>query len=380
MPKATQQTANANTLILIKKQDDTCPLSPVQKKFNTLIKQIEKQKKLLAEWQETFEFCHHHASSRLIPITQKFAEHQAEMVLLIHRQAQKHSFTPKQKEKIKHIIVSMAEDVLNIREDEELENIYKLYANSHDDEISDDERQLVSAKIREMFLHDLGIILPDDLDLSNRETVEKLLDELEESYAKGGYQEEIRPKRKKTAKQKAKEARQQEEEANTSKSIQAIYRELVTSLHPDREPDAEEKHRKTELMKQVTVAYKKKDLLKLLELQVKIEKIDQEKINSINEERLIHYNTILKNQLENIKMECLFIQDKLKIAAGYPSYILLKKEYVKEKIMDDIAHMEEMTSLIINDLHAFEDVKALKKWINRHRIDDLEIDFNDIFR
>lgn len=48
--------------------------------------------------------------------------------------------------------------------------------------------------------------------------------------------------------------------------------------------------------------------------------------------------------------------------------------------MDDIAHMEEMTSLIINDLHAFEDVKALKKWINRHRIDDLEIDFNDIFR
>jgi hypothetical protein len=46
---------------------------------------------------------------------------------------------------------------------------------------------------------------------------------------------------------------------------------LVAALHPDREPDEQERKRKTELMQRVNTSYGKKYLLLLLELQLEIE-------------------------------------------------------------------------------------------------------------
>jgi hypothetical protein len=45
--------------------------------------------------------------------------------------------------------------------------------------------------------------------------------------------------------------------------------------HPDREPDPHERERKTALMQRANHAYGKNDLLKLLELQLELEHIDQ---------------------------------------------------------------------------------------------------------
>ena len=101
-----------------------------------------------------------------------------------------------------------------------------------------------------------------------------------------------RAKRKKTAKQQAKEEQMQAEAAHLKKSIQEIYRKLATALHPDRETDPAERERKTALMQKVNVAYGNKDLLQLLELQLQVEQIDQAHVNNIAEDRLKHYNKI----------------------------------------------------------------------------------------
>ena len=104
---------------------------------------------------------------------------------------------------------------------------------------------------------EFGVTLDDDeFDLSNPEAmVERLAEKAQEQRRQA---EERRPQRKKTAKQLAKETREQEEAASISKSIQAVYRQLVAALHPDREPDPTERDRKTELMQNVgcnSVAY-----------------------------------------------------------------------------------------------------------------------------
>ncbi|MGR6806406.1 hypothetical protein ACU6VI_08940 [Sphaerotilus natans] len=50
-------------------------------------------------------------------------------------------------------------------------------------------------------------------------------------------------------------------------SLREVFRRLASRLHPDREPDAAERVRKTALMQQVNEAYAAGDLLALLELQ-----------------------------------------------------------------------------------------------------------------
>ena len=44
----------AHKVVHIKTATAQAPLSPAQKKFNTMIKRIDAQKKVLGEWQETF--------------------------------------------------------------------------------------------------------------------------------------------------------------------------------------------------------------------------------------------------------------------------------------------------------------------------------------
>ncbi len=49
----------------------------------------------------------------------------------------------------------------------------------------------------------------------------------------------------------AKESQQQVEEQQTSQSIRELYRKLVSALHLDREPDPQERERKTLLMQRI---------------------------------------------------------------------------------------------------------------------------------
>ena len=97
-----------------------------------------------------------------------------------------------------------------------------------------------------------------------------------------------------------------------SKSVQEVYRKLVAVLHPDREPDARERERKTELMQRVNRAYGKKDLLQLLELPLGNERIDPAHLSNIADSRLKYFNKILKEQLAELEQETHQIEAMLK--------------------------------------------------------------------
>lgn len=83
-----------------------------------------------------------------------------------------------------------------------------------------------------------------------------------------------------------------------TQSIRSIYISLVKKLHPDKEPDENEKIRKTEVVKQLTEAYENKDLLSLLLLQSKYQ-ISKEK----DLKDLRSYNQILEEQVSTLEEE-----------------------------------------------------------------------------
>lgn len=144
-----------------------------------------------------------------------------------------------------------------------------------------------------------------------------LMEEQQTQYfAEQEAQAERRAKRKKTAKQIEKETQLQAEEQETHLSIRELYRKLASSLHPDREPDLQERERKTELMQRINQAYDQKNLLLLLELQMELEHIDQTTINNISASRLKHYNKILKEQLAKLEQETWQVIEEFKAQFG----------------------------------------------------------------
>lgn len=355
------------TIVRIEESHRQVRLSPAQKKFNATIRKIDKQKQLLAVWQETLPRYQQLVAEQFTPLRTAYGEHQAEMAHLLDRHHDHKGFSRPQKKKIAHLIRELCNELIDTLEREDLKPLYNKYS-----EIDFDARdQAVSALagdfMKSMLESELGIEIDDDaIDVNSPEKiaafVQEKLDERERQN------KERRSQRKKTSKQLAKEARQQEEEAKLGKSIQVVYRQLVTALHPDREQDPVERDRKTELMQRVTVAYGKKDLLQLLELQLAVEQIDQSKINTIADDRLRYYNRILQDQLKQLEHEVLEIEVMLKQQAGFSPYDTLSPQHLIQLVHEDIERLHGEIARIRQDLAAFQEAKHLKAWLKEYRI------------
>jgi hypothetical protein len=175
--------------------------------------------------------------------------------------------------------------------------------------------------------------------------------------------EERRAKHKKTPRQLAAEAREQAEQAELSLSIREVYRKLASALHPDRETDPQERERKTTLMQRANQAYSKNSLLQLLELQLELEHIDQSAINNIGEDRLKHYNKILKEQVGELDDEIVHVETGFKHSYGIPPFIDVSPSTIMRNLAGDIFSLQESIRSLEEDLLVFDDVKQLKGWL-----------------
>lgn len=361
-------------VVRIKESHQQAYLSPAQKKFNGLIQKIDAQKKLLTTWQETIPQCQQEITRKLTPLHDTFCAHQAEMVVMLDNLYTTQKFTHHQQDKIAHLITSMCEELINQHGREDLKPLYDHYSGQNYDDVTQENHQAASELLKTLFEKEFGVELNDDeFDFSDLEgTAARLAEKAQEQEQQQA--QESRRKRKKSAKQLAQEAREQEEEANISKSIQAVYRQLVAALHPDREPDLVERERKTELMKKVTVAYGKRDLLQLLELQLSVEQIDQSRINNIAEDRLKHYNIILQNQLEELRQEVQRMEQDMRKIAGLAPYEPLSPKRLSTLLNDDIRRLQSQVNRIQHDLKLFNDVKQFKSWLKSYRIPEPEFD------
>lgn len=371
----------AKKVIHIKAAPAQAVLSPAQKKFNNLIKKIDAQKQLLADWQEMFERCQRDAVEKLAPLKQSMKEQQTAMVQLLDRQFTSNKFTQIQQEKLTHIIVELCEELLCSDDNAELKAMYNKYTQSDYDTEAEEEQDVTTEFMKSMFEKEFGIVLDDDdIDLQNPQaTAERLTAKVKQLEAEAEAAEAARPQRKKSAKQLAKEAREAEEAANVSKSIQAVYRQLTAALHPDREQDPIERERKTELMQQVTVAYSNKDLLKLLELQLAVEQIDQSKLSSLSAERLRHYNKILSDQLAELQDELVLKKEQIRMMLQLSPFEPLSPNRLVTLLKHDIQTLRAALKGIQNDLQVFQDVKNLKAWLKNFRLPQPESGFDPLF-
>ena len=359
-------------IVHVVKSQQQAPASRAHTQFNNLIKKIDRQKQQLADWIATESIYRNKVATDYVPQQSRVASLKAELAQLFDRAHDDARFKKRDREKLSHLIISLASSVL---EEHDREDVRALYDKYSDVDFETGQRAMDDAEagfLRAM-MEDLGVELGDDVDLTDPDSMAEALQQKirEEQAARSAFkeaQQARRTSRKKSAKQLEKEARQEAEEQNISKSIQAIYRKLVTELHPDRESDPDERSRKTELMQAVNVAYEKRDLLQLLELQITLEHISPDHIGAITEERIKHYNKVLREQSAELQQELSLIQNQLRSHFQRPYYVPLSSKEIINRLNGDIAELKQVAQSIDHDLKRLADFDVMKQWVKHYKI------------
>lgn len=365
------------TVVVITGHDQP-KLSKGQQAFNNLIKQIEKKRVQLTDWEAAIPLYQQKYTSELLPLVDDLVDMQVKFVHSLDRVSDQKGLTGNERGVIASVIASMAEHVLAGRDDTELKAIYNKHSGS-----DYDSKEAANIKGMKSMLEDvLGVELGDDLDVSSPEDlIKRAQARMEEDWAQNNADrqawEERRSRRKKSAKQLAKEAKQQAEEQQISLSIREVYRKLASALHPDREPDIQERDRKTALMQRVNQAYEKRNLLQLLKLQLELEHIDQTAVNNISEDRMKHYNKILKEQLAELEQEILYVEGGFMAQFGISPFVNVTPGTIMRDLATDIAGVRHVIRDLRSDLLAFEDIKKVKAWLKKMRRRAAETDVLD---
>ncbi|SMF95774.1 hypothetical protein SAMN02949497_3148 [Methylomagnum ishizawai] len=335
----------------------SAPLTPDQKTFNRLIKQIEDRRARLAEWDAGLPLFRHHYGQDLEPLLERETMLKAQLAAQLDKVHDQKGVTQTERRKLSALIVNLACEVIEYGEQEEaMKALYNKYSQSDFD--AEEAAQL--GQMKSMFEDVLGVDLGDDLDLRSPEAMfERLRTQFQ-------AQAEARPQskpRKPSAKQRERETQREAEAKQLSQSLRDIYRKLASALHPDRESDPEESRRKTALMQRVNEAYERGGLLELLELQLQLEHIDPAHLANLEGQRLKHYIKILKDQMRELDGQLQRVRYGLAMEFGCAPTVKLSPAVLMAWLREDIATTEARLDELQGQLAAAGDVKSAKAWL-----------------
>lgn len=350
--------------ISIAQTQGTKVLSAGQKKFNTLVKKIDVQRKLLVAWNEGAPLCQQWHSTEFGPVLLAHRELLVEMVRLLDRHVDEKGFSKVDQQAMRKMVCDMAPNLFHGQYEVEMKAIY----NRNSDTDLDTEQAQATANLKALMERELGVDLGDMGDLDTPEALmQRLHQEMQMRDHDQAHAEQAREHQRSQRKPTAKQAQAQTDAENTSQSIREVYRKLASALHPDREPDATERQRKTGLMQRVNQAYANKDLLSLLQLQLEIEQIDQSAIDGIAEDRLKHFNKVLAEQLlelqdevGQLEMDFIHRYDLDPFVRITPANMLKSLTRQKQELQQDTLQMQR-------ELRTLVGVSSIKRWLKVQR-------------
>jgi hypothetical protein len=362
--------------------------SKAQKTFNRLIEKIEAQRAALAAWQAFVPQYQQRVVAEVEPLQKRCAQARIALARVFDAAHERAGTTKREQAKLAVLVLDLCEALLHDGEDADatVVALHDKYSEASLAERKEEESRFLVDMAETVFGVDLG----DGQDLGSPETIRAALHGklAEEQAAQAERTARSRASesaaQRKSARALAKEAREAAQAQAASMSIREIYRKLASALHPDRETDAAERVRKTDLMQQVNQAYEKSDLLRLLELQIQAEQIDRAGLGSMSEQRLGHYNQVLAEQSAQLEHEIDALTSPFQQQTGAFGG-QLRPETLSRTLDGDVAALRHQLRAIEHDVKRFADRVLLKVWLRglhvqrRRATDPFDADRLDAF-
>ena len=288
--------------------------SPLQREFDRLTGQIEERQALLAAWQQQPAVIMQKYHAELEPVLRQLTDVQKSLVVqldaLLTSPPKGLRMTARRRDALTDCLLDLIDNVMAHGADDTLIDIHDRHSDTPMVEIEKEDEAEREAEIIELFRQIGEAGIERRADESHEAFVERaqarLFDALDAEERRKEAQRQKRAD-KRSAKKNARHAKTPPPSGNDDDVasprpdlLRALYRKLASSMHPDREFDADEKLRKTEAMQGLNTAYQNKDLLSLLKLHNRTLQSDAV-ADTLAEDTLREYNTLLKAQLKSLE-------------------------------------------------------------------------------
>ncbi len=344
----------SNPLHIIPGKQADKVLNKEQKRFNTLVKKIGALQDQVALVKELDLELRQLGEKRVKPVENKTLYAGRDWVFALHNHPAKHKLPNKQAERFARVMLEEIEQVLmthTLQSDIELQELYAYYEGSGRSyaeiqaDIEADEKALTAEMMNEMFGTDID---PDDLD--NPEIFQEKLEAKQTAWKEAEKQRaEKQHTRKKSEAAQAAQEKREAAQASVNKTAKQIYLDLVRHFHPDKEPDELKRAEKTEIMKQITVAYEADDHLRLLELQMNLLASRENVFADFDNAQLKYFNQTLQRQVFELQKELFYSSPEGNGNIYYTLFDLNRSQMLRniERHIRDIKQSEKQTRLNI---------------------------------
>lgn len=355
---------------LLRVSGGSAPLSKAQKEFNRLTRLVAELRAHVVAWQAASDALQQRHAAELAPQLRRLRDTQREAVLWIDAFLQHppagEKLTRKARAKLDAMLRLLACDVLDQGPDAEVEAAHDRYSAQHYADVQQDETDLTAAALGKAFGDDTLFEGP-------AASLDELLQRAAERMAQAPEPE---PPHSRAAK-----ARARDEKAlkDASQSVRNVYRRLARELHPDREPDAAQRERKTALVARANQAYEANDLLTLLTLQLDLEQIDGAGIAALPDQRLRHYNRVLKEQQATLEGELAMLQMPASAAMqdAPPGLLRWAPQLLDLAFARDLQAVRSAQKSLAADLDLLRDARTRPLFLQQVQVEDPDHGMSD---
>lgn len=317
------------------------PLTPLQQRFNGLLAEVAAARDLLADWEARIERLHRAAE----PHRRSLHTAWRDWVFALDHASWQPGLSRAEQDSLSAMLRETASALLAAAPDAALAALLARHGEEPAASAAAPVRPPVAAA---------AVGGPDATDDG--------LDDWERQARAAAAARERRAAERRSA---AADKRRREAEQQSSQSLREVYRRLASALHPDREPDAQERLRKTALMQQANRAYADGNLLELLALQLQAAQVEAARRAGADPQRLQHQVTLLEEQLAELRTDTQRLESSFRAATGASPGSGLAPHKADRLITALVQQLREEQVLLQRQAVLLRDVDAIKAWLRQ---------------
>ena len=336
------------------------PDAPLQR-YNALLARIEAlsaQVERLQAWSDAHRHAHVQA---LYQTAQQTRALRQSLLVFLHDKLQGDALTAQQQRMARTQVRGLI-DQLGPRADPPVQALAELYR-LDEDELAE-ERAEEAQRLREQIEAALGQPIHNP---HQYQTPEEMMAAGMRQWQRQQQADEERKAAKRAArkalKKPAAHQRAEVQQADARSAIRTIFRQLASALHPDREPDAQERERKTALMSEVNAAYEKNDLSTLLRLQMQAALSDASGVSRLADDKLAAMGVLLKEQVSALEDDLAQMEFRLTRELCVPVSAQLSETVMTQALQTLQANQRHEADSLSSDLHRIQNEAELKRWL-----------------
>ena len=330
-----------------------------QKRFNKLVASVEAARTESEALRRTIDAQRPAHYQTMQVLSTEVVQLQKSMVMFLDARLQAKGLTASQKQQASRILLSLCEQ-LEYLEDAAIDAVLARYVSPEDLADRAYEEEMAAQEAKEFMEAHLGKRF-DGQDFKTPEDVLRAAMEHERAQATARAEKRDAKKAKRAPNAREQAAVQKQLDAQTA--LRTIYRQLASALHPDRATDADDRDRKTALMKSVNAAYERKDLTELLRMQLTVEQVDANKLAALSDEKLQAMCVLLTEQHKALQQDIQSQRMEMAHDFGYDPDLQFREEYLQEAIAHQQQTLRDQAEFMREDLASVQDDKAFKAWL-----------------